>query len=228
MRRAAFVLGFAIFIGVGCYAWQLGYRLAAPPMPSPPAGVVEAPITVDGGRVVQTWHRFGSVGHACPVSATEAFTADHVSVERTDPVTGVVVPFMWGDRGGNSGVAVWRWSDWRRDLAFVVSIDGQFAGGWFRIAKELPKVGEAVVIVGYDFDAGAVDKPVRARVLSVQAGHFTYDDTPGPGSSGSCVLNEAGEIVGINVWGFGGVGAGVLLAGDWSDVPKRFRQEGGR
>lgn len=187
--------------------------------------VAAPPISIDGGRVVQVWTR-GSMGHACPVSDSTAFTADHVAVTYGEDLgRALALPQIWGDRFGNAGTYAHAWSDIRRDLAFVQVVEGRFAG-WFEIAKELPEVGDEVVIVGYDFDAGFVDKPKKVTVLQVLGGHLTYDGTPGPGSSGSCVLNAKGEAVGINVAAANGQGIGVLLAGGWSEVPVPYRVGG--
>jgi hypothetical protein len=229
MRRFTAVLLLALVACGGYYGYRYGYSSVPPPaVAEVKIEIPEAPPTIDGGRVIQTWGR-GGMGHACPVSPTEAYTADHIAIlhRDSDPTSGQALPITWGDRYGNSGTFVWVWSDLRRDLSFVrVMPETSLFSGWFSIADKTPRPGDHVIIVGYDFEKGMVDKPLKVHVTLVQAGHIAYDDTPGPGSSGSCILNELGEVVGINVAMVNGNGIGVLLTEGWASVPDAFRQRG--
>jgi V8-like Glu-specific endopeptidase len=77
----------------------------------------------------------------------------------------------------------------------------------------------------YGYDRGKRDpfkfKVVEAEVIARSDGYVFYDRSPGPGSSGSCVLNEKDEVVAINVgiWQHGQEAftpVGVEIVGGWS------------
>lgn len=194
------------------------------------------PVTVFGGKpekprtedtaawVVPVSGRY-KLGHACPISATEAYTADHmITVE--SPAGPQVWPLLFSQegRGGGSGTLVWSWSDKRRDLALVTTVDTEFVK-WYPRSKRPPEIGEKVLLVGFKFERGLTPYVVEARVLNVVAGLIVYNNTPGPGSSGSCVLlAESGELVGVNHSSFSdslahiGMASGVYPAEDTPDV----------
>jgi len=153
-------------------------------------------------------------GHACPISADEALTAKHVEL-----------PVMWADGNGVRGSLSLIAKDKRRDIARARS-DVPF-GKWFPVATRPPVEGDRVSMVGFDFGNGMTPRYVTARVVNAGVGGmFSYDKGGGGGSSGSCVLNEAGEVVGINT-GFvennGRMfGIGVLVYGDLTEIPEKF------
>ena len=170
-----------------------------------------------------------SFGHACPISKTEALTAEHVSTITRFNGTQVIFPLIWSDTEGGHGTVMEFMSDSRRDLSYVRVDEGEFAR-FFTVAKSEPMVGSHVLIVGFDFKKGIIPRLVWARVLNITAGVLTYDDTPGPGSSGSCVLNEQGEVVAINIGQFNidnyskPVGLGHLITGEWAAFPKKYQE----
>lgn len=226
IRKALTFAGTALLVAAVCLgAWELG-RFIAVSSPPPPVAVEEKKdeiVPTDGGRVVQVWGR-GGLGHACPISPTEAYTADHVAVERDGP-RGWTGPLVWGDIFGYSGTLRWVWSDARRDLSLMTT-DVPFSG-YFRVAKHAPAVGDYVIITGYDYSNGLVSKPMRVKVLQVLGGHLTYNGTPGPGSSGSCVILEAtSEVVGVNVAMVNGQGIGVLVTDGWGEIPSEYKEDG--
>jgi len=163
-----------------------------------------------------------SFGHACPISASDALTAEHVSSLRH-----VIRPLVWSD-GESSGTVLEAWADRRRDLSAVKTDNDHPFRRWFQVARAAPTPGAWVLILGYDFDKGLRPKPVRTRVLEIVAGHISYDKGAGPGSSGSCVLlEETGELVAINVGQFEIAtdrtrGIGVAVWGDWLQIPTEY------
>jgi V8-like Glu-specific endopeptidase len=96
------------------------------------------------------------------------------------------------------------------------------------VAANAPTPGTRVWLLGYRWnkakDALADDR-IEAHVTRVIANHLIFVPAGQPGSSGSCVLNDAGQVVGINEGGFSTdehEEAG-LAVGVWSslrDVPK--------
>ncbi len=172
--------------------------------------------------------------HVCPVSPTLAFTAYHVAM-RTHPFTDVSTPrvMVFVGKDGKQGSAVFKMADARKDVA-VVEAYGAECPGWYDVADEIPKQGSSVWIKGYDVAAGLAPEPIKARVLQPNvAGQMRYSRSPGPGSSGSCVLNADDEIVAVNVSAYVYVDAGMpkvigsgwLMADDWYKVPRNWAEE---
>ena len=189
---------------------------------------VAAPVEFKNGKPVaflpNTWHMTRG-GQLCPVSKTEALTARHVAIQS---------PLMWGYPMSAYGGTVTRvWVDTRRDLGMVRIAAGPAFQRFYAVAKEPPQVGDKVFIQGYDNDVGWTTKWYVAKVTNLYTGNVDYDDTPGPGSSGSCVLNERGEIVGINYAAFQvnpmspARGSGVLLTPPWGVPGTEWREASG-
>jgi hypothetical protein len=164
------------------------------------------------------------IAHACPVAPDKALTNVHVVGEYYDSR-----PFIWSTDTadgllGNVPVGLF-WATNRttegdafRDLARVAPFRSTFPR-WYPIATAAPIPGETVWFVGYDWrrknDAFA-RRVFKSKVLRAVSGHLIYAPAGTPGSSGSCVLNAAGQVVAINAAGMGtddkgevGIGVGV-------------------
>jgi hypothetical protein len=199
------------------------------PSPSPSPRVV---VHIKGeDRIVALWTK-DTLGHACPINATDALTADHVALKDMfiNGSEGKFAPFVvWGDELGNTGTAQWQWSDKRRDLSMIRTVPNTptFSAS-LRRAVEVPAVGSKVYVVGYDFKTtdpgtgGLGDYTLEATVTGIRAGVLVYSSTPGGGSSGGCVLNNRGEIVAVNVAMIASEGLGLLVVGPWAEVPDAF------
>lgn len=156
---------------------------------------------------------------ACPVSAHHALTAAHVVDPRPfDKYPGYVpVIYQQGGHGGTFTVRdkprVTVGADGRPVVDTVpdVSLNRDIAvietGGaldFYPIATDAPKEGDAVWLSGYDFRdkrRALADRVLKTTVVRIVAGRI-YVDPPGwPSTSGSCLLNAAGEVVGINTGG---------------------------
>jgi Trypsin-like peptidase domain len=171
--------------------------------------------------ILQLSGRFGSA-QACPISPDLALTNAHVTDERPFDAGIPYYPYVWS-AGDLTGILypvkglVYQY----RDLA-VMRSDTPFAS-WYPIAKEAPKPGDSLWLVEYNFDdpehaweprrLKVKAKRVVARtVIYVQGGH--------QGSSGSCVINAAGELVAVNAWvlDFGSKGSAGLGVGVWGET----------
>ncbi len=115
-------------------------------------------------------------------------------------------PYAWSDGTGASGFLVPYELETSRDLARVRPLrEGDVFANPLTVAHEAPKAGDRVYFLGYSWknrkDAMA-DDVIEARVTRVIALHVLFTPSGKPGSSGSCVVNEWGEVVGINEGGY--------------------------
>ena len=138
-------------------------------------------------------------GQVCPIGPQEALTAKHVAFLQIDkgPNDVASVPLRWGVIGNwNSGTV--RGTDYSNvlDIARVQS-DTKFPF-YYAISYKGLKVGDKVTLNGYDMAHGGRQISIRTKVSGFASGVVFYDNTPGGGSSGSCVFNEKGEVVAIN------------------------------
>jgi len=159
-----------------------------------------APEPPDTSAILRLIGRFGA-GHACPIEAEVALTAAHVPdvspLDREVPLW----PYRF-EGGGTVGVVEPQGVMSAVDLA-VMRPQQPFAR-WYKRASEPPAVGERLWLLAYDWrsrKAIYADRVMSGRVLRVVAGHIMLDEEVPGGASGSCVLNEAGDVVGVVTWG---------------------------
>lgn len=190
--------------------------LVQPPDEVVPAHHVTAAIRIGGQS---------GYGHGCPISANEAITAKHVM---WDDEYHEMRPAAWSDSEGHEGRLTPEYSDKARDLAGVSSVESFH--NWLPLATEAPKVGDEVWLIGYDFSKrGMPSRIVKAKVTGFSSGMLITSNSPGPGASGSCITNAAGEVVGI-VQGIIDAGdtkhyIGVAVYPPWFPVPEQWREE---
>jgi len=136
--------------------------------------------------------------HACPISATEALTNKHVAAPSYSWSS-----YHWS-AGGVSGLLKTVLLDDSRDLAKMEAV-GQPFPAWYVVAAHAPKPGDKVVLLGYSWKSkksALADDRIEAKVTRIVANHLLFFPSGLGGSSGSCVLNEAGEVVAINEGSF--------------------------
>lgn len=188
----------------------------------PPTTTVTSPPTrePDLSAVLSLVGRFG-IAHACPVSPTLALTAAHV-VDLRPFDSGVQAwPYVWSDRRGNVGMVAPSGLSDSRDLA-LLRTSKPFPAP-YRIASGAPLPGTLVWVLGFETRSArhAYGPRVWAfKVLRVVSGHLVLDGHGTPGSSGSCALNAAGEVVAINIGSLplDEDGAAGIAVGVWPDV----------
>jgi hypothetical protein len=198
--------------------------------------VMASPTEADDERVYDSGAVLALVGrhaiaHACPVGPQHALTAAHVTDIRWYDDDAPLVPYRYENENGEFGLAVplsvYTASDtgWVR-LSSALSM-------WYRYADGPPEIGSRVYWVEYDVHNkknALKAKYEDAKVINVVAGNIFVDRAPIPGSSGGCVWNENGEIVGIvsAAWKISkdyrsdfNVGAFVGVYSPWGpDIPK--------
>jgi trypsin-like peptidase len=180
------------------------------------------PVPIEVGSIALSTH--GGFGHACPISAGLALTARHVIDPRPfDPET-PLQPGRWNDEDGHEGIFLPLNVARDRDLGLIT---GEFPH-WYEIAKAPPKRGERLRIVGFEWQKKGrflAPKVWTVEYLRQTGGMLIVSENPDSGSSGSCVLNEAGEVVGIEVWGFEvnglKVGGVVKVVGEGFKAPEK-------
>lgn len=179
--------------------------------------------TSDSATVPGVVKRDG-LGSICPTGPREAYTAYHV-VLQTRPGAVYFVPILWATADAY-GSAYPLYGDSRRDLAVLLS-DTDFPS-YFHRSAAAPAIGDELTVVGYDWAKNGIPrKAKKIKVLSVFGGSITVDGTAGPGSSGSCLINSAGEAVGIHHWAFTdsklNTGVAAAIWGAWGEIPLQWR-----
>lgn len=214
-------------------ALLLSAACATNPRPSAPAAPRaggDDPAPPDTSAILRLIGRDG-LAHACAISPTLALTNVHVVDSHPDEREYVPLPLMWGLPSGEVGVVVPALDNDRfRDLARVMPHRGTFPRH-YEIAATPPAVGDRVWFIGYDFrnrrDALA-ERVFEAKVLRNVAGTLVFYPPGTHGSSGSCVLDAVGRVVGV---AYAGLSIAVqdavgLAVGVWGDLLRLGREDG--
>jgi S1-C subfamily serine protease len=164
-----------------------------------------------------------SGAHACPVMVgDEQFVLTNAHVTDRDGW----VPYRYSNAYGEEGVLSAVSVNQAADIAVMRA--SKTLGNYYRVASKAPAIGERVRYIGYarsSRKAAYAEETFDRVVVRVVAGHLIVDKPGKPGSSGSCVLNEGGEVVAINARGeeldngdlIGGL---VGVWGDWLETSK--------
>lgn len=134
-------------------------------------------------------------GRGCPVNGV-ILTARHV----VEPKYGETpLDASWGDRLGHSGFAKTLMVNSAADMALL-----QPKGPV--VPQQLPmgEVTERVYFFSYTYTAGPnvfKSEGHWATILHRTARHAMLDIEPTEGSSGGCLFNERGEVIGVIIWG---------------------------
>jgi V8-like Glu-specific endopeptidase len=188
-------------------------------------------IRPDETRVLNLMGRF-LWGHACMVAPgwalTNAHIADLMPFDASVPLFGL--RFATTDDRYQGYMHPFRAST-IDDLAIGSLVDLNevaMAGPVpYTLAEQAPTPGETLYWVGYDWKRrkNVADRlHLNARVLRVVAGHVFMDRTTYPGSSGSCVLNENGELVGLvtGAMSTNDRGSSAVITGLWGEWGRRM------
>jgi Trypsin-like peptidase domain len=181
--------------------------------------VVEAPTKPDMSKIVRVSGRW-TLGSACPIGPHTALSAAHVvdprPFDREIPLSPVVF-----SQGPLIDTFRAEYSFAHRDLAVLTT---ESTLEYYRIAVARPQAGDSLYLTGFDWrdvKRAFADRMWEVKDLRVVAGLLIYTPPGDPGTSGSCVLNQAGEVVAINIarkgvgkFGTEEVGLGVLIAGE--------------
>lgn len=169
-----------------------------------------------------------NAGHACVLGPRFALTNAHVVDQRPFDQSVALSPFSWSDGDGHAGFLVPVSTERIRDLGTLQPLrEADVFPHYLPVAAEAPKPGDRVYFLGYDWGskkAAMGPDVVEARVTRIVALHVLFVPSGKPGSSGSCLVNEAGEVVAINEGGFdtddGEAGISIGVWGDLAQTPK--------
>lgn len=140
-------------------------------------------------------------------------TVNHVSSSGSNVV-------RWKGRF-QEGQAIRLWSSPSRDLAMYTIESGTSFHNWFTFAKETPAVSDNVYYTGYLARSTSPGGCWRGQYLGQDPTDLVVFGFGHPGVSGSPLLNEDGELLGV-MNGAGNWSA--LMGGDitWSFTPEDF------
>ena len=157
-----------------------------------PQGLPGIPLDTDPSISIFTPD--GGGGHACPVNGG-VVTARHVM---WDEANRKFIGGSWSYQGQRGGAVVAAESPYQ-DVVALELVGGEIN---YLPMGALPEVGATVYWYEYDFRTKKNIYRARRRfasVLRLVAGHVILDREPTAGASGTCVINEKGEAVGIIV-----------------------------
>jgi V8-like Glu-specific endopeptidase len=143
------------------------------------------------------------MGHACPVTINSAMTAGHVTADTLE--SGEQVKHYYrGESGSWEGFLDWKLTSTYEDAGVLAREESSAPFVPYELALRRPAVGEQLWWMGYDWRTGpaALDRRIfTGKVQSVRAGSIVLDVPTPQGSSGSCVLDSSGKVVGVISWG---------------------------
>lgn len=167
--------------------------------------------------------------HACPIEPRLALTSGHVIDLRPFDRDIGLFPYGWSDGFGNSGWVVPQSVEMARDLGRMTPFrEGDTFPHVLPVAEVAPALGSRIWLLGYRWDGrknALGEDVIEAKVTRIVANHLIFIPAGKPGSSGSCVLNDAGQVVGINEGAFttddkDEAGLAVAVWGVLKDPPK--------
>lgn len=176
----------------------------------------------DTRAIMALMGRFSSA-HGCPVGAEKVLTSGHV-IDLRPFDTGIpLYPYQFSNGFGEAGVVRPIMAAGDTDVGLMEPAAP--LTNFFTLAEGPPVPGESLWFVGYNYgsrSAALAEEVFRVTVVRVVANHIIMSDGGPAGSSGSCVLDVFGRVVGINEgWiAVGGGGAKVGIAvGVWNSTP---------
>lgn len=197
MKRLLALAFVALFSACSCST--KGEYFPAIPLPG-------IPLEVDPSVQIATLD--GGVGHGCPVNDILVTNLHIVLTKKGQLIQAVSI-----SQGGLNGIAFVANTSVAYDLVLLEPMMPlrHLPGG------DIAEPGDVVYWFEYDFRTGENILRARrrvARILRIVAGHYILDSAPVAGASGTCLINNEGEAIGVVNAGFeadNGEGAGVAI-----------------
>lgn len=188
------------------------------------AGEKEVAPNVDAILAVQGKY---AMAHACPVGPFTALTVAHVMDIRPFDRNMPLFPFR-AENTTWSGTLMPVGVEHTTDLGYTTPFGQTPFPVFYPIAAADPQPGDRLYWIGYNYGGekeALAPELYSAEVIRVVAGTVVLKKATKPGSSGSCILNSAGEVVALIAWGKElengrEITMGVLVTKPWVDMAK--------
>jgi len=161
--------------------------------PTPPSAVPAARASLLGLRILDV-RPDGTyfMGSACPVGGFAAYTALHVVAEATGQLVALPAHGVQADTKTASPVHV-VWKDEAHDLALIVPDGSEYAFLYWYTVGPVPVMGAPVSGTLMLPTEGNMAVPVFGTYYGPGDGWHWVSLMVGPGSSGSCALDDQGR-----------------------------------
>lgn len=169
--------------------------------PAVPAAEAPAP---DMSRIISVMGP-SSVAHACPVTADLAVTAGHVAQTRNPFGAHHLMAYRGQAENWVGFLDAEFASDYEDGGTLRRDSDSEPFPAPYEFALREPAVGERLWWMGFDWRKGKAAFARRVfsgKVQRTVAGNIIMDTATPGGSSGSCVLDASGKVVGVIAWGW--------------------------
>lgn len=152
--------------------------------------------TQDISRAV-TLAGYDGLARGCPISPLLILTARHVARSSKDDNGNIENSYMRMEYMGRVGQARYLSHALTSDIAYMVPsfpLEQHYT-----LSSQPARMGDIVLFLDFNRDVGKAmeDILIKVKVQRVVAGHLYFSGIGDPGASGSCVWNQAGDVVGI-------------------------------
>ena len=141
------------------------------------------------------------IAHACPVDGT-ILTAAHVAFEQYVTGSYEARGYVY-TQGAKRGPVRGFNPAFTRDLAELL-VDGGDSPEFVGRADAEPAIGDEVSWSQFNLTNNPLHQEIqKGKITDLGPGHFAFSPAPLQGSSGGCVFDSSGKVLGVLIWTIG-------------------------